>query len=345
MKLLSYKNKYILKYTLSNLIIYLLFVSIFLTSCNNSTTTSIEETETNIVESNVDEDEVTEVNELINENESTTIKKSTESVIQNDLYDLNVAYEVSEIRFDMTLPYATYSVINDGVAKLYKVDKNVAGYKNKTIAVNAGHGTKGGASFKTFSHPDFTPKLTGGTTDVGAVLSTAISNGTTLLDGTTEADANLYIAIRLKDKLLSSGYNVLMLREDDNARFDNIARTVLANKFADAHISIHFDSTSSDKGVFFITPYNDETYLSMEPLKSNVDNIRKLGKSIINAYRELGVKIWKDKGELQGDLTQISYSTNASVDVELGDKATTFTEEKINLFVDGIRIGIDNYFY
>ena len=56
------------------------------------------------------------------------------------------------------------------------------------------------------------------------------------------------------------------------------------------------------------------------------------------------MKIWKDKGELQGDLTQISYSTNASVDIELGDKATTFTEEKINLFVDGIRIGIDNYF-
>ena len=160
----------------------------------------------------------------------------------------------------------------------------------------------------------------------------------------TEANANLVVAYELKDKLLAAGYSVLMIRENDDARLDNIARTVIANENADAHIAIHFDSTDNDKGIFYITPYNDASYLNMEPVKSNANNIRLLGKSIIDAFREMGEKIWKDKGTLQGDLTQISFSTNASVDIELGDRKTELTKEKAETFAEGIKRGIDKYF-
>ena len=259
--------------------------------------------------------------------------------------DTSETYTAKKIYIDFSAPYATYSIINDGYAVLYKIDKKkVTNYKNKTIAVNAGHGTKGGANIKTFSHPDFSPKYTGGSTAAGSVLSAAVSVGMTFLNGMTEANANLVIAYALKDKLLADGYSVLMIREDDDCRLDNIARTVIANENADAHIAIHFDSTETDKGIFYIVPYNDERYLNMEPLKSNVQNIKGLGDSVISAFREMGEKIWKDKGTLQGDLTQLSFSTNASIDIELGDRKTVLTMEKAETFAEGIKRGVDKYF-
>lgn len=259
--------------------------------------------------------------------------------------DTSETYTTKKIYIDFAAPYATYSIINDGYAVLYKVDRGkVANYKNKTVAVNAGHGTKGGANVKTFSHPDFSPKYTGGSTAAGSVLSAAVSAGMTFENGMTEANANLVIAYALKDKLLADGYSVLMIREDDDCRLDNIARTVIANENADAHIAIHFDSTNTDKGIFYIVPYNDARYLNMEPLKSNVQNIKKLGDSVISAFREMGEKIWKDKGTLQGDLTQLSFSTNASIDIELGDRKTVLTMEKAETFAEGIKRGVDKYF-
>lgn len=252
---------------------------------------------------------------------------------------------IEKIYVDFTIPYATYSIINDGYAVLYKLNNTKdANYKNKIIAVNAGHGTKGGETIKTFSHPDFTPKFTGGSTAKGSVLSAAVSAGMTFENGMTEANANLVVAYALKDKLLESGYSVLMIREDDNCRLDNIARTVIANRNADAHIAIHFDSTNTDKGIFYIEPYNNKQYLNMEPLKSNVTNIKKLGKSVIAAFTEMGEKIWKNKGVLQGDLTQLSFSTNASITIELGDRKTVLTMDRAQTFAQGILNGIDKYF-
>ena len=254
-------------------------------------------------------------------------------------------YTTEKIYIDFSAPYATYSIINDGYAVLYKLDKNkVSNYKNKTVAVNAGHGTKGGANIKTFAHPDFSPKYTGGSNAAGSILSSAVTSGMTFENGMTEANANLAIAYVLKDKLLDAGYSVLMIRENDDCRLDNIARTVIANTYSDAHIAIHFDSTNSDKGIFYIVPYNDERYLNMEPLKSNVKNIKNLGDSVIAAFREMGEKIWKDKGIMQGDLTQLSYSTNASIDIELGDRGTVVTAEKADTLAEGIKIGIEKYF-
>ena len=274
--------------------------------------------------------------------ETTEIDDETENTNLNDTTPL---YTTKKIYIDFSAPYATYSIINDGYAVLYQLKKNkVSNYKNKTIAVNAGHGTKGGATFKTFAHPDFTPKVTGGANAAGSILSAAVSAGMTFENGMTEANANLVVAYLLKDKLLDSGYSVLMIRENDDCRLDNIARTVIANENADAHVSIHFDSTTSDKGIFYIVPYNDANYLNMEPLKSNVKNIKALGDSIIKAYRDMGEKIWKERGTLQGDLTQLSFSTNASVDIELGDRKTEVTKERAEIFAEGIARGIDNYF-
>ena len=159
--------------------------------------------------------------------------------------------EVQSVSLTSDMRFAEYSKINSGAAKLYR---NHGGAHGSTvICVNAGHGTSGGENHKTLSHPDGTPKLTGGTNAKGAVNSTAISSGMDFNDGISEAKVNLKVALALRDILLARGYSVLMIREDGDQQLDNIARTVLANNCADCHIAIHFDSTGSDKGAFYMS--------------------------------------------------------------------------------------------
>ena len=43
----------------------------------------------------------------------------------------------------------------------------------------------------------------------------------------------------LRDKLLASGYDVLMLRDGEDVQLDNVARTVICNNVADCHIALH----------------------------------------------------------------------------------------------------------
>ena len=123
----------------------------------------------------------------------------------------------AEIGLDSSWKYADFSKINSGKAKLYKASGN---RKNKVVCVNAGHGTSGGSSVKTLSHPDSTPKVTGGTTAAGQVTSIAVSGGMTFADGTSEASVTLAMAKVLKAELLSRGYDVLMIRESDDVQLD-----------------------------------------------------------------------------------------------------------------------------
>ena len=138
----------------------------------------------------------------------------------------------TEVGLSANYKYAEFSKINSGKAILYK--STAASRKNKTVCVNAGHGTKGGSSVKTLCHPDGTPKVTGGTTGAGATTAVAVSGGMTFADGTAESKVTLQMAKILKDRLLAEGYDVLMIRESDDVQLDNIARTVIANNNADA---------------------------------------------------------------------------------------------------------------
>ena len=69
-----------------------------------------------------------------------------------------------KIYLDSSWKYADHARITSGYAVTYKAKKN---RKDIVIAVNAGHGTKGGSSVKTLCHPDGSAKVTGGTTAAG----------------------------------------------------------------------------------------------------------------------------------------------------------------------------------
>ena len=245
------------------------------------------------------------------------------------------------VRFDPSWEYADYSKIHTDSVTLWHAQGT--GRKDIIVAVNAGHGCAGGESEQTQCHPDGSPKVTGGSTSSGAVTATAINGGMTFNDGTKEAAAVLSLARLLKDELLKNGYDVLMIRDNEDTQLDNIARTVFANNAADCHVSLHYDSTEGDKGFFYIRVPEVASYRAMEPVASHWEQHNALGEAILGGASRSGVRIFSG-GSIALDLTQTSYSTVPSVDVEVGDKSSDHSEAAQKPIAEGIAAGIDDYF-
>ena len=148
---------------------------------------------------------------------------------------------------------------------------------------------------------------------------------------------------KLKDKLLAAGYDVLMIRESDDVQLDNVARTVIANNMAYCHIALHWDSTTSDKGAFYMSVPNVSSYRSMEPVKSNWEKHNALGESLVAGLKEAGVKIFSG-GSMEMDLTQTSFSTVPSIDIELGDKNSDHSDAALDTLAKGLLDGVNRYF-
>lgn len=248
-------------------------------------------------------------------------------------------YEEYSLTWNSGWQYANYSKIHtDGVTLYKSVHEG-----RPVICINAGHGTKGGNSVRTLCHPDGSAKVTGGSTSAGSTTAAAVSSGTTMLDGTAEAVVNLRLALIVRDRLLEKGYSVLMIRESDDVQLDNIARTVFANNNADCHIAIHYDSTTNNKGFFYIGVPNISSYRSMEPVASHWQQHNALGESILSGMRSNGVKIYSS-GNIPMDLTQTSYSTVPSIDIEVGDRGSDYSTATLNKLASGIVDGVKNYF-
>ena len=145
-----------------------------------------------------------------------------------------------------------------------------------------------------------------------------------------------------KDKLLAAGYDVLMIRDGDDVQLDNIARSVIANNAADCHIALHWDSTTNNKGAFYMSVPNVESYRSMEPVKSHWQQHNALGESLVAGLKGAGVKIFSG-GSMAMDLTQTSYSTIPSIDIELGDGASAHDDATLGKLADGLVAGVNSF--
>ncbi|MEI3526046.1 MAG: N-acetylmuramoyl-L-alanine amidase [Eubacteriales bacterium] len=244
------------------------------------------------------------------------------------------------ISLDDTWQYADHSAIHTGAAVLYRAAEN---RKDIIIGVNAGHGTSGGSSVKTLCHPDGSAKTTGGSTGAGATRAAAVSGGMTFQDGTPEKSVTLRMAQIFRDRLLAAGYDVLMLRDGDDVQLDNVARTVICNNVADCHIALHWDGDglSYDKGCFYISV--PDALKSMEPVASHWQQHDALGAALIAGLQNQGAAIYKN-GQMSIDLTQTSYSTIPSVDMELGNACSDHSDEALSRLADGLTEGVNGYF-
>ena len=236
--------------------------------------------------------------------------------------------------------YADHAAITSGAAVMYKASNN---RKDIVVGVNAGHGTSGGGSVKTLCHPDGSPKTTGGTTASGSTKAVAVSGGMTFSDGTSESKVTLRMAQIFRDKLLDAGYDVLMIRDGSDVQLDNVARTVICNNVADCHISLHWDGDglNYDKGCFYISV--PDGIKGMEPVASHWKQHNALGASLVDGLRGQGCKI-KGNGSMAIDLTQTSYSTIPSVDIELGNGTSDHSDGTLAKQADGLVQGVRNYF-
>ena len=152
----------------------------------------------------------------------------------------------------------------------------------------------------------------------------------------------LKMAKILKKKLLAEGYDVLMIRNSKDVQLDNIARNVICNNVADCHIALHWDGDGLkyDKGCFYIGV--PEKLKSMKPVKNHWEEHEALGKALIKGLEKEKVKI-NGKGRLAIDLTQTSYSTIPSVDIELGNQSSDHSDKTLETLADGLTRGVKKF--
>ena len=287
------------------------------------------------------EDQLKEVPTVDDAAESGKTEPEETEPEETEAASASVVYEDGgQITLDPSWTYADHSKINSGAAVLYKAAEN---RKEIVVGVNAGHGTSGGTKVKTLCHPDGSAKVTGGTTAAGATEAVAVSSGMTFNDGTLESSVTLRMAQILKEKLLAAGYDVLMLRDGDDVQLDNVARTVICNNAADCHIALHWDGDglNYDKGCFYISV--PDGLKSMEPVASHWSEHNALGSALVEGLRAQGAKI-HGGGSMSIDLTQTSYSTIPSVDMELGNACSDHSDSALELLGDGLVQGVNSYF-
>ena len=287
------------------------------------------------------EDQLKEVPTVDDAAESGKTEPEETEPEETEAVSASVVYEDGgQITLDPSWTYADHSKINSGAAVLYKAAEN---RKEIVVGVNAGHGTSGGTKVKTLCHPDGSAKVTGGTTAAGATEAVAVSSGMTFNDGTPESSVTLRMAQILKEKLLAAGYDVLMLRDGDDVQLDNVARTVICNNAADCHIALHWDGDglNYDKGCFYISV--PDGLKSMEPVASHWSEHNALGSALVEGLRAQGAKI-NGGGSMSIDLTQTSYSTIPSVDMELGNACSDHSDSVLDLLGNGLVQGVNSYF-
>ena len=119
---------------------------------------------------------------------------------------------------------------------------------------------------------------------------------------------------------------------------------MICNNVADCHIALHWDSGDGknyDKGCFYISV--PEVLKSMEPVASHWQQHDALGADLVEGLRGQGVTIY-GKGNMSIDLTQTSYSTIPSVDMELGNAYSDHSDAILDQLAEGLLQGINVYF-
>lgn len=170
-------------------------------------------------------------------------------------------------------------------------------------------------------------------------------SGTIGYNGSYEKDVNLEIARKLKEKLDSNGYKVILTRASDEY-VDNFLRAKLANKKrARIFISIHanaMENNNSTNGVQVL--YYPDRQSTIEDLNNN-EFARIIMDSLLNGTNAV------DKGIIEREeLIVLNQTKMPAIIVETGflsnskEEKLLLTDEYQNKIVDSIAKGVEKYF-
>ena len=193
---------------------------------------------------------------------------------------------------------------------------------NKTIVVDAGHGT-----------PD---------------------EGAESKSGTTEAEINLKIALKVQNLLEQTGCTVILTRSDENAIYDLDSKTLKQKKVsdiknrvkignqssADIFVSIHLNKIPQQQYYgwqCFFNSKNDNSKILAEQLQENLnDSMQKENKRV--AMKLNTVYIMKNV-EIPISIVECGFLSNPEEEKQLQE------DEYQNRLAWGIYNGITDYFY
>ncbi len=193
---------------------------------------------------------------------------------------------------------------------------------NKVVIVDAGHGTP----------------------DEGAEGS----------NGTTEAELNLKIALKLQNLLEQSGCTVLLTRSDENAIYDAGSDTIREKKVSDIHNRVKLGNESS-ADIFVsihLNKISQSQYSGWQTFyKKNNEDSKRLATSIQNSLNEA---MQKENNRIPAQLNTVYIMKYVEIPitiVECGflsnpeEESLLQTDEYQEKLAWGIYNGINDYFY
>ena len=179
-------------------------------------------------------------------------------------------------------------------------------------------------------------------------------NGAESSSGTTEAESNLKIALKLQNLLEQSGATVILTRSDENAIYDVDSKTLKQKKISDIHNRVKIGN-ESEADIFVSIHLNkipEGEYWGWQTFyKEDSEDGKKLATCIQNNLNEA---IQKENTRVPMKIDNIYIIKHVEIPtaiVECGflsnpeEEKLLLTDEYQNKLAWGIYTGIMDYFY